>query len=207
MKKSQLKRRWKDEDFIQGLSFPLDRLPSEIELQGADIRGAVKLGLDFPLHLFQLYQVSTSNVDFTYSDGALGIRQSVLSSCSFDEFKFDRASSFYNSSFTKCSFLSCRLRADISDCTFTDCNFDSSKFAGGSSEYGFTRCVFENCSFSEAEWKGTFFKACKFIDCDLKGFKVSKSLVTAISHVGCSGDIEEVFVGSEVRRISVLNRD
>jgi uncharacterized protein YjbI with pentapeptide repeats len=169
-----------------------------------DLRGIPKLANSAPLWHFAIRNAEAENIDFSYGDGCIGISVSSATNLRFEEFKFDRATSFLRSSFTKCNFQKARLRLDAKDCSFTGCIFDLSTFAGGMSEYGFTRCTFTNCSFRCARWKGTYFKACAFDVCDLTQFQVIDSVVTSIKYRECLHFSEDIFSGCDIRTITEL---
>jgi hypothetical protein len=204
MTKTQLRKRWADTSFVEQLTVPRDRLPVVSELQNLDLRGIPKLGNGDPLGHFAIRDSNACEIDFSFGDGCLGVSGSAVSRLRFEEFKFDRSTSFLRSSFTDCHFEGARLRLDAKDCEFADCNFDLSTFAGGLSEYGFTRCSFTNCSFRSARWKGTYFKACTFSGCDLTQLQVIDSVITSIQHRDCTGFTESIFSGGDVRTITEI---
>jgi uncharacterized protein YjbI with pentapeptide repeats len=204
MTKTQLRKRWADPAFVEQLKIPRDRIPVASELQNLDLRGVTKLANGDPLWHFQIHSAEASSIDFSYGDGCVGVYGSSVAKLKFEEFKFDRATSFLRSSFTDCQFDRAHLRLSAKDCEFANCSFDLSTFAGGYSEYGFTRCTFTNCSFRSARWKGTYFKACMFDGCDLTQFQVIDSLVTSIKHRGCTNFTEDIFTGGDVRSINIL---
>lgn len=204
MTKTQLRKRWADPSFVEQLKIPRDRIPVVSELQNLDLRGVPKLGNGDPLWHFAIRDSNAKGIDFSFGDGCLGVSGSTVSALRFEEFKFDRATSFLRSSFTNCDFDRARLRLDAKDCDFIDCNFELSTFAGGMSEYGFTRCTFRNCSFRSARWKGTYFKACTLDGCDSTQFQVIDSVVTSIKHRGCTNFSDDIFTGGDIRSITEM---
>jgi len=179
-------------------------MPVTSELHKLDLRGVPKLANGDPLWHFQVHSADASEIDFAFGDGCVGVYGSSVTKLNFEEFKFDRATSFLRSSFTDCQFDRARMRLNASDCEFVNCSFDLSTFAGGYSEYGFTRCAFTSCSFRSARWKGTYFKACTFVGCDLTQFQVIDSVVTSIKHRDCIAFTESIFTGGDVRTITEI---
>ena len=204
MTKTQLRKRWADTSFVDQLAIPRDRLPVVAELRNLDLRGVPKLANGDPLWHFAIRDSDAHDIDFSFGDGCVGVSGSAVANLCFEEFKFDRATSFLRSSFTDCRFDRARLRLNAKDCEFTRCDFDLSTFAGGMSEYGFTRCTFVDCTFRSARWKGTYFKACTFESCDLEQFQVVDSVVTSIKHRDCTNFTDAIFTGGEVRSITKL---
>lgn len=204
MTKIQLRKRWADPSFVDQLSIPRDRIPVVSELHNLDLRGIPKLANGAPLWHFSIRSANAHDIDLSFGDGCLVVTGSSVTNLRFEEFKFDRATSFQRSSFINCSFESARLRLDAKDCDFTGCNFDLSTFAGGMSEHGFTRCTFTNCTFRSASWKGTYFKACSFESCELAQFQVIDSFVLSIKHRGCNNFTRDIFTGGDVRSLTEL---
>jgi uncharacterized protein YjbI with pentapeptide repeats len=204
MTKTQLRKRWVDSTFIQQLAIPTDRIPAASELQNLDLRGIRKLGNSDPLYHFSIRTAEAHEIDFSFGDGALGVSDSSVDKLNFEEFKFDRASSFLRSSFTDCRFDRAQLKLNAVDCHFTRCSFDISTFPGGMSEYGFTRCTFTDCTFRSARWQGTHFKACTFQSCDLTRFQIIDSIVTSIKHSDCINFTEDLFTAGDIRTITKM---
>lgn len=199
--KAQLRKRWTNPNFVDRLPIPRDRLPTASELQGLDLRGVPKLGNGGPLWHFAIRDAEANGIDFSFGDGCVVASGSTLSNSRFEEFRFDRATSFVDTTFSECDFQRARLRLSATDCSFFKCNFDLSTFAGGHSEYGFTRCTFTECSLCSARWKGTYFKACTFELSDLTQFQVIDSVVTCIKHKYCISFSSEIFSGGDIRAI------
>jgi uncharacterized protein YjbI with pentapeptide repeats len=204
MTKTQLRKRWSDTTFIEQLVMPTDRIPVSSELNNLDLRGVRKLGNDTPLHHFEIRDAEADDIDFSFGDGSVGVIGSTVDKLNFEEFKFDRSTSFLRSSFLDCSFDRAQLKLGATDCHFSRCSFDISTFNGGMSEHGFTRCAFTDCTFRSARWQGTYFKACTFQTCDLTRFQIIDSMVTSIKHRDCTNFTEDLFTGGEIRTITKM---
>lgn len=199
MTKTQLRKRWSDPGFVSGLAIPRERAPRTEELSMLDLRGVPKLGNGDPLWHFQILSAAATDIDLSFGDGVLQIVQSSAERLRCEEFRFDRATLWSNSSFTSCDFQRARLRLAVTDCVFDACSFELSTFAGGYSEYGFKRCTFRNCSFKGARWSGTYLRACRFEACDFVRWQILDSIVAGFKHRECRDFSPEMFIGGDIR--------
>lgn len=205
MTKTQLKKRWKDEGFVKSLGIPLDKIPSESNLQNIDLRGVPKLGNDEPLWHFKIHKVNSCNIDLSYGDGALILYRSNVSKLICKEFTFDRASYFINSTFHESDFTKAKFKLDLSDCEFVNCIFDESTFLGGFNEYGFKRCVFSNCTFRSIKWEKIYLRACKFENCDFTNAQICNSIVAGFKHTSCLNLAESIFTQCDIKSIELIS--
>ncbi|MEW4564627.1 pentapeptide repeat-containing protein [Bremerella sp. JC770] len=202
--KTELKRRWKDGDFVAALPFPPDKIPEQDQLQNVDLRGVPKLGNGGPLGWFKFHSVESSGVDLSFGDGVLNVYGSTLTDLVCREFKFDRASWFNESTFVRSEFTRSRLRLNVVDCEFHECVFDGTIFVGGFNEFGFRRCTFRDCQFVLADWQRTYLRACRFTGCDFTKFTISDSIVAGFKYESCIGFHNEMFVQCDVGGLEKL---
>ncbi len=201
MTKAQLRKRWKDADFIESLSIPRGRLPNENEIQDTDLRGISKLGNAEPLCHFKFHDVKSSGVNLSHGDGALIAYKSEITNLECIDFKFDRASSFIGTTFINSDFSHSRLRLDVADCEFINCRFNDSSFAGGSNEYGFIRSKFTQCDFTSIRWKRTYFKACTMSECDMTHSQIINGSILSLKHFKCVNFSRMIFIGEDEPRL------
>lgn len=206
MKKSELKRRWKDPAFLSKIPFPLDRPPTGNELNNLDLRGVPKLSNGDPLWHFQIYDSTCCNLDLSFGDGALAIYSSDVSNLNCTQFKFDRASSINKSVVRSGIFIHSKFKVSSSDTHYESCDFSDSSFKGGFNEYGFTRCKFINCKFNNARWDNTYFKACTFEDCDFTDFKLKGTFISGFKFKNLMAFDENVtFSDCDIRSICEIS--
>ncbi|MHC4405620.1 MAG: pentapeptide repeat-containing protein [Planctomycetota bacterium] len=202
--KTQLRRRWKDESFVEGLSLPLGGPFDAGLLSHQDLRGVPKLGLDGPLGYFTIVGSECEGIDLSYGDGALIVSSSTVAGITCHEFRFDRASRFSKASVEKSDFLKARLRLDATDTVFDTCCFAETTFVGGMNEFGFKRCTFRNCSFAGARWERTFIRACRFDHCDFSQTQIIDSVVAGFKHQACSNFTESMFFECQVSGVDEI---
>ena len=197
MTKTQLRKRWKDPDFLKELNFPIDRIPNESEVQNLDLRGIPKLYNGEPLWHFQLHSVKSTGIDMSFGNGALNIFGSDVKNLNCTEFRFIKQSSFYKTTFTDCNFEKTKLSFDLIDSEFHNCNFNLSTFAGGFNEYGLQRCKFINCTFNGIRWERTFFKAVTFINCDFQQAQIVDCYTASFKYQSCINFSKDIFLEEE----------
>lgn len=207
MTKAALRKRWGDPAFLAALPIRPDREPTAKQLRSLDLRGVPHLGNGEPLWQFAIRAKTADTIDLSFGDGALTVNASQVHKLTAIEFRFDRASNFYQSTFSDCDFTRARLRLDMTDCTFVNGCFDGSTFAGGIQEHGLRRCTFENCSFKGAIWKNTYVLATRFIACEFKGMEFHNSSIAGFKHKACNPASEIKFVDCEVRSILDISNE
>lgn len=198
--KTQLRKRWKQEEFLTTLAVPRDRAPRRDELQGLDLRGVPKLANGEPLWHFRLGSVEVADLDLSYGDGVLDIYRSSVSGMKCVEFKFDRASRLRDSELVDCDFRRSRIRGTAWGCRFVRCDFELSTLVGGiSGDSGFRDCTFEDCSLRGIRWNGPHFYTSVFERCDFAQARMIEACVYGFRHRSCPGLSSDVFFGGEPR--------
>ena len=111
--KTFLRKRWKDDDFISNFSLPLEESIQQWKankklihlkndkINNIDLRGISDDELYF---VSTFYKTNNINIDFSYGKGALCFSYGEYKDINFEEFNFDRASSFRKSEIIKCNF-------------------------------------------------------------------------------------------------------
>ncbi len=203
--KTYLRKRWKNEDFINKFSLPLKKsfelwnaekklvkLKSE-EINNIDLRGISDDELWFFSNLSDNH-----NIDFYCGSGSLNFYKGECTNINFKEFKFDRATSFHSVKIINCNFNKSKLIFNATDTIFESCDFSETTFRGGFNEYGFRRCTFINCTFNNSQWNNIYLLACKFKDCKYTDFKIYNAKIGGFKVNKLTEEINNLFVDCEI---------
>lgn len=197
MKKSDLRARWSNNEYLAAVQPTLVALFDEKVLRSeADLRG-MTVGLDGAIKPLEFASFDQATVEFvnlslsrlSCSFGKCDFRQVVLDDSVFDTCNFS------GSRFSDCSFRSTRLTAPtMDDALFLSSDFSEARFIGRRSrEYGGRRTVFDGCSFRGTQLKALELRACRFINCRFDGALFERCDLRGVNFENC-GTHEDQFV-------------